>query len=213
MGERRGRLFRRGVKKEEVAMDERVEKRLNFATKIFRGFAEVSMWLLLIDAAIIIINIISRRAFNAPVSGATELVRYLMLACASFAVIENEWIDGNVSMQVFLEKMKAKTRRAALGVIYAFTTVITVIMSYLLVIQAQTRFFDGQNSNELHFPLWIPATVIAVCFCVLAVVLLIKTIVYFWMSKTGNEVSFRKFGEAHLDDLQIDEAEIDEFQA
>ncbi|MDR1028832.1 MAG: TRAP transporter small permease [Clostridiales Family XIII bacterium] len=176
-------------------MDEKLEKRLKLATKFFRVFAEISMWLMFIDAVLIIVNIITRRFFNFPILGTTEMVRYLMLGCASFAIIENEWVDGNVSMLVFLEKLKEKTFKIVLGVVYAVTTIGTAIIAYLLIIQAALRFEDGQSSNELHFPLWIPATFIAIGFCVLVITLLLKTILYFWMGKTGNTLNFRKFGE------------------
>jgi TRAP-type C4-dicarboxylate transport system permease small subunit len=161
------------------------------------------MWLMFIDVVVIILNIITRRFFSAPIQGTTEMVRYLMLACASFAIIENEWIDGNVNMLVFLEKLKDRTRKIALGIVYAVTTVGTAIISYLLVAQTMTRFGDGLSSNELHFPLWIPATVITIGFCVLTVVLVFKTYVYFWMVRSGNTLNFRKFGEVPAEAEQV----------
>jgi TRAP-type C4-dicarboxylate transport system permease small subunit len=177
----------------EKTMDDKLKKRVNMATKVWRVCAECGMWIMFVDFAIIIVNIILRRFFNAPISGTTEIIKYLMLGCASFAIIENEWIDGNVNMLVLIEKFKEKARKFMLGCIYAATTVGTGIVSCLLIRQAAMRVEDMQRTPELHFPIWIPATLLAVCFCILVVVLIFKTCLYFWMARTGETLNFRQF--------------------
>jgi TRAP-type C4-dicarboxylate transport system permease small subunit len=174
-------------------MDERLERKVTLATKTFRAFAEIGMWFMFADFALIIANIVLRRFFGTPIFGTTELIRYLMLSCASFAIIENEWIDGNVSMLVFLEKLTHKARSFMLGIIYTVTTVGVGVISFLLIRQVGLRIEDHHGTSELHLPIWIPALILAACFCVLVVVLVIKTLLYFWMSRTGNTLLFRNF--------------------
>jgi TRAP-type C4-dicarboxylate transport system permease small subunit len=179
-------------------MNDKLKGKVEFATKVFRACAEVGMWIMFADFALIILNIVMRRFFNAPITGTTEIIKYLMLGCASFAIIENEWIDGNVNMLMLVDKFKKGMREIFLGCIYAVTTVGTIIVAGLLINQARLRILDGQTTSELHFPIWIPAVVIAVCFCILVVVLVIKTAIYFWMARSGETLNFRQFAEIDM---------------
>lgn len=182
-------------------VNESLAGKLRRITKANRFFAEIALWLIIADFVFVIFNIVMRRFFNMPVFGATEVIRYGMLFCASFAIIENEWVDGNVSMLLFLEKMTHKTRQFVLFIMNAFSTFGVGFVAYLMIMQAIQRVADHQATPALNFPIWIPAACIAFGFVLLTVVLGIKTCVYYWMAKTGQTFVFRRLAIINTDPL------------
>jgi C4-dicarboxylate transporter DctQ subunit len=171
-----------------------VDRKFSALTKFYNVFREIAMWLLFADIFIIVVNIILRRFFNEPIYGVTEMIRYVMLFSASFALVENEWVEGNVSMLIILEKLSQRTRVMFFAIINFFITIVMIIVSCLLIQQSLNRFTEHTVSNELHLPLWIPEMGLAVGCCLLAVGLATKTILWFWMRRSENYFDFRERG-------------------
>jgi TRAP-type C4-dicarboxylate transport system permease small subunit len=166
------------------------------------------MWALMADVFIIIVNIVMRRFFNSPIFGVTELIQYTMLFSASFAIVENEWVDGNVNMHMLLEKMTQRTRSFVLFIVNILTTFGMGVVDYLLFKQFLQRFAEGKVTHELGFPVWAPALVIAIGFGLLAVVLAGKTILWYWMWKSNNFISFRALGSLREERKELDAADL-----
>ena len=171
-----------------------MEKLINRASRAFRVFSNVAMVLLFVNVAIIIANIVMRRFFNAPIYGMTELVRYISLFVASFAIVENEWVDGNVSMTMVVDALHAKARCVTMFVANLATTVAFVVLDYLLIQQMVNKYRDMSMTVELRIRLWIPCAALVVGFVALTVVLALKTYIWAWMRKTGQVVKFSELG-------------------
>ena len=58
--------------------------------KVWKAFSTIGIVCMFICVLVIILNIIFRRFFRAPIFGSTEIVRYMALCAASFSIIENE---------------------------------------------------------------------------------------------------------------------------
>jgi TRAP-type C4-dicarboxylate transport system permease small subunit len=163
-------------------------------TKIISVFREISMWFIFADIVVIVVNIIARRFFSSPIFGVTEIITYMMLCGAAFAIIENEWVDGNVNMMVLLDRMSKKARIMALFIINAATSAGSIIVAYLLIGSFVGKFVGKNMTTELHIPLAIPAAFLAIGFTCLAVVYALKTIIWYWSVKSGEEFNFRANG-------------------
>ena len=148
-----------------------------------------------ISAAIIILNIILRRFFNAPIFGSTEIVQYLGLAISSFAIVQNEWGDGNICMALFVDMIHSKKARYLLNAVESFiNAVIFVVIDWLLLQDTLTKFASGNTTPDLEFPRWIPSLIITIGFTLMTVVIIVKAILYLWALKEGKEINFEAIG-------------------
>ncbi|MDR3294378.1 MAG: TRAP transporter small permease subunit [Clostridiales Family XIII bacterium] len=183
------------IKEKAVASDMGVAgKRISAMTRFCNLFREISMWVLFIDVIVIVVNIILRRIFNAPIFGVTEVIRYLMLFGASFALLENEWVDGNVNMLILLDKMSQKMRAVVFSITNLVISVGMIFISVLLVQQVVRRYGEHTTSYELNIPVWLIELALTVGCWLLTVGLVGKTIIWFWMVITGSHISFRELG-------------------
>ena len=171
-----------------------MDKLIRRAGKTWRYLSWVAMATLFANSLIVIVNIILRRFFNAPIYGATEIVRYLSLFTASFAIADNEWVDGNVNMLLIVDALPEKTRKWVLCAANFVTSIGFGIVDWLLIQQTIRRFFDQTATTEIGLPLWIPNAVLTLGFCTLTIVIAAKAIIWFWMAKTGNTIVFRALG-------------------
>lgn len=155
------------------------------ATGLFAGI------FLTANMLIIIANIIMRRFFNSPIYGSTEIVSYLSLITASFALAQNEWFDGNIRMSLVIEILPHKLSQWLIFIDYIICSVAFVYVSYLLGDQAVRKYATGDISTDLGVPLYIFSSVLALGFAILTVCIIIKTLVYGYAAFTGEEISFR----------------------
>jgi TRAP-type C4-dicarboxylate transport system permease small subunit len=165
---------------------------LLYANKIWRVEAAAAWVFLFANVLIIVVNIVMRRFFNAPIVGATEIIRYISLIAAGLALAQNEWIDGNITMSLIHEKLKRKNAKRLKAITNSIVAVIFVLITYLLFIQVRDKIVNLDVSYELQIPVWIPALILAVGFTVLTVSIIIKSILLWFIEVTGApEVNFR----------------------
>jgi TRAP-type C4-dicarboxylate transport system permease small subunit len=160
------------------------------ANKIWKAESAIAGILLVFNMLLIVVNIILRRFFNAPIFGTTELVRYMSLCVASLALAENEWLDGNIKMNLLFEIMSQKTRDILILFGNVACSIIFLLISYLLILQAISKFAKVDVSMELGLPLWVPSAVLAFGFCALTISIIIKSMILGFALKTGEHVDF-----------------------
>ena len=159
--------------------------------KLFKIEATIAWILMFANVSLIIANIIMRRFADAPIFGATELVRFLALFTVCFAISQNEWIDGNVTMTLFHEIMKKKSAHILRAITDSACAIVFIFVTYLMLSQSYGRFMRHDITQELKFPTWIPALFIGLGFLSLTVCLFVKAILRWRVVKTGEEINFR----------------------
>jgi len=97
-------------------------------------------------------------------------------------------------MPIIIDALPRKLRNIVLFIGFAITSCIFVVIDYLLIRQSFNKFVTKSVTQELEFPMWIPSAVLAVGFCALTLVIILKTVIYGWMVKTGVEVQIRESG-------------------
>ena len=170
-----------------------MKKLLVVSNKVWKAEIYVAWVLMFFVMMLVITNIILRRFFGSPIYGSTELVRYLSLCVASFALAQNEWIDGNITMTLIQERIKSKK---AVGIIMAVTTTICalvfILISYLFCMQVNTRITNHDITAELKMPIWIPTLIFAVGAIFLTASLIIKCILRWHRTIKGEpQINFR----------------------
>jgi TRAP-type C4-dicarboxylate transport system permease small subunit len=163
-----------------------MEKLMLFANKVWKAEAAVAWVFMFVNVLLIVVNIIMRRAFGMPIYGSTEFVRYISLVAASFALAQNEWIDGNITMSLLHEKLPKKIARRLKAITNTVCAIVFVLISYLLFAQFQDKLAKRDISYELGFPIWIPALILAIGFAILTASIIIKTILLWHLEKTGD---------------------------
>lgn len=154
---------------------ERYEKAMN---RIWEATTYLSNIFLFAIMMIVVVNVVARRLFNAPIFGVTELACYGSLASAAFGLAQTEWMDGNVRMTLILESTSAKFG-CFLNLIVNFVGLCGFsYVSYFLVLQAFSRLSNGQLSSELRFPMYIVTGILALGFLLLTLAILAKLILY-----------------------------------
>jgi len=109
-------------------------------TKIFKIMTYAAGVLVCMVMVISVVNVITRAAFKAPIYGVIEIVSYGALLVGAFALAQNEMDDGNATMTLIVDKMRAKKR--------AFTSVITNIICTIFYAFISIRFF-GEIQNAI----------------------------------------------------------------
>lgn len=169
-----------------------MDKLLMNANKIWRSETAIACAFMSANVLLIVANVILRRFFNAPIFGATEMVRYLSLVAAGFALAQNEWIDGNITMSLIHEKLSTKAAARLRSITNCVVSVAFIIITYLLYVEMGSKFANVDVSYELNFPLWLPALVLAVGFTLLTISVIIKTILLVHLEITGGaQINFR----------------------
>jgi TRAP-type C4-dicarboxylate transport system permease small subunit len=144
----------------------------------------------------VMVNVILRRFFNSPIYGSTEFIRYISLLSASLAIAENEWVEGNAKMSLLLEKLPKKYADTLIFISGAICSAVFILVTYLLFVQAVDKFAKVDITPELNFPVWIPAIVLAIGFCILTVTIIIKTVILGHALKSGETIYFERLKKA-----------------
>jgi len=138
--------------------------------------------------ALAFINVVARYVFNYSLTWAAELTVYLFLWSIFFASAYLFKIDGHISIDIFLQKMKKTMAKKFLIFIKIITFVFLCSIAYygyeylLLVIELE------ETSVDLEIPMWIPYLVIPVSFSFGAYNLVFNTIELY--KTPSNELEF-----------------------
>lgn len=147
----------------------------------------VSDVLLLAMMVLAIANILLRALFNLPIFGTFELVCYLSLVMAAFAMPDVERTDGNISVTLVSEALPPKGAR----VLKLVTDVIALagcsIVGWKLVGLAQKKLANGDITADLGMPVYLFVWVIALAFFLMAVCLLFKVLAFFLLRDDAPE--------------------------
>ena len=171
-----------------------MEKLIEKSSKLWHISTIISGVFMAISAALIIVNIILRRFFNAPIFGTTELVQYLGLIVASFAIVQNEWGDGNITMALIVDTLHQKPRYILNAIEFFLEAILFGVIDYLLFSDVLNKFSKGNLTAELRFPKWIPSLIVTIGFVLLTAVLVVKGIVYLKAAKLDKSVNFSEIG-------------------
>lgn len=140
---------------------------------------------------LIIVNIVARRFFNAPIYGSTEIVKYLALVGGALALSQNEWFDGNIQMTLVLEKISEKAKLVLEIIDYVVCSIAFIFVSYLLVLQTSKKFQINDVTVDLKIPIGIFAGILSFGFMFLTLTLIVKTILKVHQLKTGENLCGR----------------------
>ena len=122
------------------------------------------------------------------------MVQYLGLAITSFAIVENEWGDGNIVMSLFVDRLPRRAHNILSAVEFFIEAIVFAVVDFLIYNDVMAKIARGNLTSELRFPKWIPSMIVLVGFILLTIVLFVKGILYVMAAKKNEEINFEKIG-------------------
>jgi TRAP-type C4-dicarboxylate transport system permease small subunit len=148
-----------------------------YSERSFRLLHYVSDIALFAVMALLIVNILMRALFNAPIFGTYEFISVMSLVLIVCALSYTENTSGNVTVTLILEYLRPKTRNIFEIIGNSICTVMAGIIAYDEFMLIHSKFVKGDMTDNLHIPQWILVAVLAIGFILLTLCLLIKVIV------------------------------------
>ena len=169
-----------------------MEKAVKRMEEFSRITGMISGCFMLIVMVVVVINVIARKFFAAPIYGSTEMAQYGMMISASLSLLYNEWYDGNIEMTLITGKLKRNVRLILRILMNFLGFGGFVYVTYYVYMQTAYKYSSGDLSRDLGWRIWILIAILAVGTAMLAVVLLFKTIVNVYQLKSGKDLELHK---------------------
>ena len=123
--------------------------------KILQDAEYVSCVILAFLAVLIGINVLSRRFFNAPIYGSTELVQYGTLAAICFASANTTWRREHPCVGLLIDALKPRGRSIARMLTDLASAVILAICGINLIPFFVEQVVSARVTETLYIPYWI----------------------------------------------------------
>lgn len=148
-----------------------------------RWMSGVVRWLALGGGAIlcavvllIVVNVVLRRIFNAPIEGEYEMAE-LVIGAAAFAFFPYcQWHGGNIRVDLLIERLPPAAGRALEILAQILFTAVAVILAWRLTIGTEESFAGGEETQMLRIPVGWGYLGVAIFAGVLAFTSLIQTV-------------------------------------
>lgn len=128
-----------------------------------RKFSRILVWvggiILVLAAALVSLDVLSRKIFNVSMAGADEIAGYVLAICLSFGLSFALFQRAHIRIDVFVLALPFKIR-AALDIIamLAFTIFISILSYHAFNLVADTYANNSRSVTPLQTPLAIPQT-------------------------------------------------------
>lgn len=136
-----------------------MEKFIEKMLKIMKFISLIGGVCLFLDLAFVVVNIILR-AFNAPVFGSTEIVRYGALVATAFALAYNQFDDGNIRVTLLIDSLSQKGRDVLGFIVECVLTCGFIYMTYYMLKYTISLQSKGDLTSEMRLPAWIFAGIL-----------------------------------------------------
>ena len=153
-----------------------MEKLRKFGDRVWGATSAISGIMMFLISCMVIVNVILRRFTSYSILGCTELVRYFMCIAAALALMQNEWVDGNVRVTIILECLKGRARKALDFICYVITSVGFVPITWFMIEQAVDTCKKGTLTTDLFMPMWIFSAILSLGFVFLTIVFWMRTV-------------------------------------
>ena len=101
---------------------------------------------------LITVDVILRKFFNSPINGSYEIVQYLLMLVVFASFSYTQMKKGHVRVSMFVNKMPWRLRCFINGVNELLCAILSGILCYAAMVQAQYLFEGKWTSDVLRFP-------------------------------------------------------------
>ena len=173
---------------------EKMNKIIQTSNKAWKITTYIASLFMALSALLIIVNILTRKFFNAPIYGSTELIAYGSLVIAGFAIIDCEWADGNITLTIILDMFSQKTHYIISAIEHILMGLFYIVCDYLLVHDTLTKIASKVVTTDLGIKKWIFSGIMAIGFILMTVVAFAKGTLLILAAKNNERISFSEIG-------------------
>jgi len=157
----------------------------NITEKLAKFLNGIALALLFFTAAITVINVISRAAFNAPIFGITELVQYGVLAAVALAAPFATMNHCHPTVDILVDALPVKVKNG----FRIFTNILSMGFFGLFAVKLWPFLIDMLHSHRttesLFIPYWIINAFIELCMIAVFIVELIMCVEHIYLLIKG----------------------------
>jgi TRAP-type C4-dicarboxylate transport system permease small subunit len=146
--------------------------------KISTVFTTVSSAVIIIVGLITIANILLRSIFNAPISGAVEIMQVGMLTVNALALGKAGLLDRHIAVHQFVDWLPKRAGSSFRTVTNLLGLIVFGYVSYYYFISVPEMAATGRVTEVLKIPIYWLYIVMAVCFLLATLVFLYWTVVH-----------------------------------
>ena len=121
-----------------------------------------------------VLNVITRSMFDKPILGTVELVGYFGMTLGAMALAMNELCDGNVTMTLFIDSLKPKTKKALDAIMTSIAAVLYAVITYRYILEVQITLKSGTHTSTLGLHYYVINAIMTVGFLFAFFALLVK---------------------------------------
>ena len=132
-----------------------MQKRKNIVDSITMIFTRISSVILMLLILMMVVNVVGRKLFNAPISGAVELVEYGMLTCMALAISRTGFEDRQLSVTIIQELMPVKMRAIFKCICNIIAAVVFGRLIFRFIEILPESMTSGRVSDVLYIPYYL----------------------------------------------------------
>ena len=125
---------------------------------------------LLIAVLLNVVNVVSRYVFGEAITSADELQIYLMVALAFLGALVASARRSHLRMDVLVRYFPATLARALVVAEGVLTVVLCAFAAWVSGQYVMKMYQLGSISENGHFPMWVPHSLLAVAFVLMTLV-------------------------------------------
>lgn len=169
-------------------MMKKIDKGISLLTGIVSTVSYIGF---LAVMAVIAIDVVMRKMFGNGITGAYEIVQYVLMCgvFASFAYCQS--LRGHVHVTMFISKLPAKPRFLVYGLTGLLSTIAAIALTYAASVQANYSFTAGTKTGVLGIPLYPFFWVECFCMAIFAITLfwdVVKSIMAMWNQEAAEDI-------------------------
>ena len=152
-------------------MIDRIEKGIKKTTSIFNAVAGFAI---VVATALVVLNILLREIFGAPILGTYEFTGILTAIIVCCSIAYTLVLDAHISIDIVVEKIKPRGQAIIDTITNILVLVFMSVFSYNLFAYATKLLKSNSVSPTTQFPFYIIVYLAAICFVLLCLVILLR---------------------------------------
>ncbi len=123
-------------------------------------------------------DVVGRRVFNHPLSGAFELTQLMMVIVVFFTIVHCEFARGHIALDIMVSRLRPRTQNIIASFTYVFFLVAFCFLTWNLIQYAMRVWLKSLTSGILQVPIF-PFVFVAALGCALLSLLVLIHLLQF----------------------------------
>ena len=123
-------------------------------------------------------DVVGRRVFNQPLSGAYELSEFMLVIVVFFSIVHCEFLRGHITIDLVTSRFRQRTQDVIASITYTFFLVTFGLLTRQLIVHAMDAWQNNLISGTLRLPVFPFISVAALGCALLSLVVLVHLLLF-----------------------------------